>query len=167
MKGLDLVGIRYGNLIVIERAPDVVSSGCIRRVWKCRCNCGSETLVRAGSLQSGNSRSCGCLRENRKTTHGETKTKEYRAWAGIWQRCHNPNNRRFADYGGRGISVCDEWKSFEKFLSDMGRKPSDEHSIDRINNSLGYFSENCKWSTRSEQQRNKRRNSKASMKLEA
>jgi hypothetical protein len=89
------------------------------------------------------------------TTHSMTKTSEYRAWAGMMQRCYNPKNRRYSSYGGRGIAVCVRWKSFENFISDMGLKPSADLSIDRIDNDKGYSPDNCRWATRSQQQNNK------------
>jgi hypothetical protein len=80
----------------------------------------------------------------------------YRTWVGMLQRCTNPRHISYPRYGGRGISVCDEWRSFERFLADMGEKPSPAHSIDRINNFVGYSKNNCRWATSKEQAQNKR-----------
>ena len=84
-------------------------------------------------------------------------TPEYKAWKAMKQRCFNPNNKQYLDWGGRGITVCDRWKnSFENFLADMGLKPTPKHSIDRIDNDDNYFSDNCRWATKAEQQNNQR-----------
>ena len=92
--------------------------------------------------------------------HGKSKTKEFRAWHYMRQRCMNPNNTQYERYGGRGISVCKRWDKFENFLKDMGEKPSPKHSLDRVNPNLGYSPENCRWATAAEQQRTTRRNNK-------
>lgn len=89
--------------------------------------------------------------------HGQYGSVEYQTWADMKVRCLNPNNKRYADYGGRGITVCKRWLSFENFLADMGTRPSNQHSLDRIDNDKGYFKENCRWATRQEQNGNRRR----------
>ena len=94
----------------------------------------------------------------RNTTHGLHKTRENAIWREMKQRCSNPKHKKYPQYGGRGIKVCPEWESFERFYADMGPRPSDSHSIDRIDNDGDYELANCRWSTRSEQQRNKRNN---------
>lgn len=153
---VDLRGLIFGQLTVVEFSVSKKYCGVFRRFWKCICSCGNETEALGISLSYGKTKSCGCADIKRKTTHGLSKTPEYRVWAGIIQRCCNKNNARFSDYGGRGIVVCSEWFSFENFINDVGCRPSEDHSIDRKDNNKGYCKSNCKWSTRSEQQRNKR-----------
>lgn len=129
-----------------------------RREIMCVCQCGKTKLVRPNNLTSGRVKSCGCLPiEQGKNfrTHGMTGTHTYKIWAGILQRCNNPNATRYERYGGRGIKVCVEWSSFEVFLSDMGKCPSSNHSINRIDNNGDYTKDNCEWVLNSEQYVNK------------
>ena len=92
------------------------------------------------------------------TTHGMSITPEHKAWKNMKQRCLNPNNKRYSDYGGRGITICDRWLNLDNFLADMGSRPTAKHSLDRIDNDGDYQKDNCKWSTRVEQENNKRSN---------
>ncbi len=135
--------------------------------YQCRCDCGKEKCIAIYDIINGHTKSCGCLAIESKLVakliHGEGKrgrfTKEFRAWTNIRQRCYNQNNRAYKNYGGRGIRVCDRWMvSFENFLNDVGRAPSNDHSLDRINNNGDYEDGNCKWSTRKEQNNNTRQN---------
>ncbi len=126
------------------------------RLYRCRCVCGNEIIASGGKLQSGNTRSCGCLRieiatdtAKSRSTHGESHnnlTPEYLTWLSLRQRCYNPNNCGYSNYGERGITVDSKWKdSFESFLQDVGRRPSSEHSIDRINVNGNYEPGNVRW----------------------
>jgi len=137
-----------------------------RTLWLCLCDCGETKLVNGCNLRMGNSMSCGCFRvetqQKRLTTHGESKgskqTSEYKVWTDMKGRCNNPKHKFFSYYGGRGITICKRWMIFENFLIDMGRRPSNKHSIDRKDNSNGYDPCNCRWATKIEQQRNMRNN---------
>jgi hypothetical protein len=126
-------------------------------------NGGSAPLLAAHSmLRIGHTKSCGCLIRERigavRKTHGLSGTKEHRAWKAMLTRCLNPKSIGFENYGGRGISVCEEWaRSFSAFLTHVGAAPSAEHTIDRIENDSGYKPGNVRWATRSEQMRNRRK----------
>lgn len=149
-----VIGERHGRLVVVE-----LLSGKSCRVL---CNCGSERVVAPGNLRSGATRSCGCLAKEYKgapKTHGASRTKLYRVYRGMLQRCNNPNTVHYKNYGGRGITVCARWaESFEAFRSDMGEPPADHLSLDRIDNDRGYEPGNCRWATDKDQARNTRRN---------
>jgi hypothetical protein len=127
------------------------------------CACGGVTIATTSNLRRGNTNSCGCLCKERtsiaKRTHGKTKTPEYKAWCDMKDRCSNDARDDFKWYGGRGITVYPEWMdNFDTFLKDIGKKPSPRHSIDRIDNSIGYFPGNCRWATQKTQQNNRRNN---------
>lgn len=151
------IGARFDRLIVIAEPSH--EGGRYPRV-NVRCDCGTEKNLRVSVLGVG-TKSCGCLgRETageKARTHGMRNTSEYNIWTSMKQRCHNPNFRFYANYGGRGISVCERWReSFEAFYADMGPRPSKKHTIDRIDNDGGYEPGNCAWSTYKEQAQNKR-----------
>jgi hypothetical protein len=130
--------------------------------WWCRCECGTERPVRQDLLMIGDATSCGKGACSDEFKHGHTvdgvPSLEYSSWANMKQRCLNPNNTSYEDYGGRGITICPQWiDSFEQFFSDMGERPSPEMSLDRINNNDGYHPGNCRWATDTQQAQNKRK----------
>jgi hypothetical protein len=156
-------GDQYGELLVLAENGSLNG----RRAMLCRCTCGTEKSVMAKDLLSGNTISCGCVRLARLNdglarTNGQWEdrrpTPEWNAWHGAKDRCYNPHNRSYDDYGARGIKVCDRWKdSFEAFFQDMGPRPSPDHSLDRTDNNGPYELQNCRWATKSEQSANRRR----------
>lgn len=160
---MDLTGEKFGKLIVEAMHPEKTKHGNTR--WICRCDCGNpkKLVVAAGNLRHGSVTSCGCIviaaLVARSKKHGMLGTPEYEAWNSIKKRCYNPKHFAYANYGGRGITMCDEWKNdFMVFYRDMGPRPSSNHSIDREKNELGYSKSNCRWATLEEQNNNRRNN---------
>lgn len=157
-KLINIVGEKFGRLTVVGYSH----KGSNRHsYWKCLCDCGKEVVVGGPGLKGGGSQSCGCLHKERASaankTHGKTGTAIHRVWKNMVQRCTNPKNPRWADYGGRGITVCEEWQhDFHAFYSHMGDIPDEGYTIDRVDNGLGYCPGNVKWSNQLQQISNRR-----------
>jgi len=146
-----LVGQKFGSLLVLERLPNDNE----QHIWLCRCDCGNELKIRGGNLLTANTRSCGC--KSKVLKHGMSSSSEYQAWSSMKARCLNPKNKAYKYYGGRGISICEQWiNSFETFYSDIGHKPDPTYSLDRIDSNGNYELSNCRWATPNEQWENRK-----------
>lgn len=157
---IDLTGKRFGKLTVVGLAVDVPYK---KKKWLCKCDCGNEAIVAGSNLQSGHTKNCiECGRKTlakSKTTHGRTHTKLYYIWHAMINRCENPSFKYYADYGGRGISVCEEWhdaKVFIKWAEENGYE--EDLQIDRKDNDGNYCPDNCRWVTKTINANNKRNN---------
>lgn len=156
---IDISGQRFGRLTVISHSG---TDSHRTALWRCICDCGTEVIVPGTSLRSGNTKSCGCFNRDqvkeRFTKHGMTESRLYQIWAGMKARCLNPNAVNYADYGGRGISICSEWlesfDSFQDWALQSGYR--DDLTLDRKDNDGAYCPSNCQWVTMKAQSNNRR-----------
>lgn len=153
-------GVRLGRLVTVRIVGTREYKSGSANIWLCACDCGGTKDVVASNLTKGITNSCGCLHREllsaRNTRHGLAGTQLYSVWSMMLQRCNNPKNKGFKDWGGRGIRVCDEWSDFAVFHADMSPGYKQGLTIERTDNDGPYCKANCVWATRAVQGSNKR-----------
>lgn len=161
-KFIDLTGQKFGLLTVLKR-HSASRNGSIK--WECLCECGNKTIVRGDGLKSGHVKSCGCLQikavmkiAGKNKTHGLTRTRQYKCWYAMIDRCLNPHCAKYKIYGGRGIKICDKWLAFDGFWEDMQEGYKDNLTLDRVDVNGNYEKSNCRWATAKQQSNNTRVN---------
>lgn len=178
MRLIDISGQRFGRLLVVAKHPMPSKSG--GSLWDCLCECGNTKVANASNLRAGSTISCGCAgkewakklgsdpefiakRKISSARHGHKRksgaTVEYKTWLAMKRRCYDPSHKDYKNWGGRGIRVCERWnRSFDNFLEDMGLRPHDKNSIDRLDPLGDYSPDNCRWADNKEQGENRRTN---------